>query len=88
MGKNYIYTPIYYGNEIKFINEKTCEIYGLLIRNPFRFEYNAMDVTDVVMVDCLSVNADSTQSLYQKALERNPDAKKDVKFREVIKNFF
>ena len=37
---------------------------------------NARDVTDVVMVDCLSVNADSTQTLYQKALERNVGAKK------------
>jgi transposase len=39
---------------------------------------NARDVTDVVMLDCASVNADSTQALYQKALERNPDAKKII----------
>ena len=49
---------------------------------------NARDVTDVLMLDCASVNADSTQALYQKSLERNPDAKKDVEFREAIKKFF
>jgi len=35
---------------------------------------NARDVTDVLMLDCASVNADSTQALYQKALERNVGA--------------
>ena len=37
---------------------------------------NARDVTDVLMLDCASVNADSTQTLYQKALEGNVGAKK------------
>ena len=49
---------------------------------------NARDVTDVLMLDCASVNADSTQTLYQKALEGNVGAKKDVEFREAINNFF
>ena len=48
---------------------------------------NARDVTDVLILDCLSVNANSTQALYQKALERNPDAK-NVKFVTAIQHFF
>jgi transposase len=37
---------------------------------------NARDVTDVIAVDCQSVNAQSTRELYQKARERHPEAKK------------
>jgi transposase len=37
---------------------------------------NAKDVTDVIHIDCESVNAQSTKELYTKALEKNPKAKK------------
>ncbi|MDR0541164.1 MAG: IS630 family transposase, partial [Dysgonamonadaceae bacterium] len=37
---------------------------------------NAKDVTDVIYVDCENVNAQSTKELYQKALEKHPEAKK------------
>jgi len=37
---------------------------------------NANDVTDVIALDCDSVNAESTKELYQKALERHPGAEK------------
>ncbi|MDR0540659.1 MAG: IS630 family transposase [Dysgonamonadaceae bacterium] len=37
---------------------------------------NAKDVTDVIYVDCESVNSQSTKELYQKALEKHPEAKK------------
>jgi transposase len=37
---------------------------------------NAKDVTDVIAVDCESVNAQSTKELYQLALEKHPDAEK------------
>jgi transposase len=35
---------------------------------------NAKDVTDVIAIDCESVNALSTQELYQKAIDRHPEA--------------
>lgn len=35
---------------------------------------NAYDVTDVIALDCGSVNAQSTKELYQTALEKHPDA--------------
>lgn len=35
---------------------------------------NAHDVTDVIALDCESVNAESTKQLYQMALDRHPDA--------------
>lgn len=35
---------------------------------------NAHDVTDVIALDCESVNAQSTKELYQAALEKHPDA--------------
>lgn len=35
---------------------------------------NARDVTDVIALDCESVNAESTRQLYQMALERHPEA--------------
>jgi transposase len=37
---------------------------------------NAKDVTDVLSLDCESVNAQSTKILYQMALDRNPNAEK------------
>ncbi|GHV39083.1 IS630 family transposase [Bacteroidia bacterium] len=37
---------------------------------------NAKDVTDMIAIDCQSVNAESTKELYQKALERHPQAEK------------
>ena len=37
---------------------------------------NAKDLTDVIAVDCESVNAQSTKELYQRALERHPQAQK------------
>ena len=37
---------------------------------------NARDVTDVIAIDCVSVNAQSTKELYQKALEKHPEAEK------------
>ena len=37
---------------------------------------NARDVTDVLTIDCESINAQSTKELYQLALEKNPKAKK------------
>jgi transposase len=37
---------------------------------------NAKDVTDVITVDCQSVNAQSTKEMYQLALEKHPDADK------------
>ena len=60
--------------------EKGCEFKQPMVSGRDRVNINALinarDVTDVVMLDCLSVNADSTQTLYQKALEYNVDAKK------------
>jgi transposase len=35
---------------------------------------NAKDVTDVIAIDCQSVNAESTMKLYKKAMERHPEA--------------
>jgi len=37
---------------------------------------NAKDVTDVITVDCQSVNAQSTKEIYQFALEKHPEADK------------
>jgi transposase len=37
---------------------------------------NARDVTDVITVDCESVNAQSTKELYRLALEKHPHAEK------------
>ena len=37
---------------------------------------NAKDVSDVITVDCESVNAQSTKQMYQMALEKHPDAGK------------
>jgi transposase len=37
---------------------------------------NAKDVTDVIAIDCERVNAQSTKELYQKALERHPEAER------------
>jgi transposase len=36
---------------------------------------NSKDVTDVIAIDCESVNAESTKELYQKAIDRHPEAK-------------
>jgi transposase len=36
---------------------------------------NSKDVTDVIAIDCESVNAESTKKLYQKAIDRHPEAK-------------
>jgi len=62
--------------------EKGCEFKQPMVSGRDRVNINALinaiDVTDVLMLDCASVNADSTQTLYQKALERNPDAKKII----------
>jgi len=61
--------------------EKGCEFKQPMVSGHDRVNINALinarDVTDVVMLDYASVNAESTQTLYQKALERNPDAKKN-----------
>jgi transposase len=35
---------------------------------------NAKDVTDVIAIDCESVNAESTKVLYKKVLEKHPEA--------------
>lgn len=35
---------------------------------------NAHDVTDVIALDCESVNSESTKQIYQMALEKHPDA--------------
>ena len=60
--------------------EKGCEFKQPMVSGCDRVNINALinvrDVTDVLMLDCLSVNADSTQTLYQKALEGNVDVKK------------
>jgi transposase len=37
---------------------------------------NAKDVTDVLSLDCDSINAQSTKDLYQMALDKNPNAEK------------
>jgi len=37
---------------------------------------NAKDVTDVITVDCQSVNAQSTKEIYQLALEKHPESDK------------
>jgi transposase len=37
---------------------------------------NAKDVTDVLSLDCDSINAQSTKELYQLVLDKNPDAEK------------